>query len=465
MQIDRYGYGLTTSSAAAAASWIEGADRALAADGGALEAFDRAIAQDDDFALAHIGRARVLVLRGRTSEARAEASRARQLAELATARERSHVDALATMIEGDAAGALARIRAHVAEYPRDAFALQPATNVFGLIGFSGRKEREQEVFDLLAPLATAYGDDWWYLGTLGFWHTELGRIGKGLALNQRSIEMNPRNGHAAHGLAHAWYEMGEDDAGITFLERFLTTVPRDAGMHCHVSWHLAIFELRTGHPDRMWATYASAVAPSACPLAPPLNCATDAASLLWRAGLHGEGVAPERWREVRAFALERFPATSIDFLDVHRAIAFAMAGDPAALDSIVCAIRDVDARGKLPTGTVTPDAIEGLAAFARGDDSAAIRWLAPRLDEVVRIGGSHAQRDLFTHTLIAAYLRDHRLDEARAVAERIPWRADRGGWSLIEHAVGARAGSAGTGGATPPGLVGNAAAAPPPLRH
>ncbi len=436
MQTDRYGYELTTSSPKAAASWGDGTDRFLAADGGALEAFERAIAEDDGFALAHAGRARVLLLRGHAAEARSEATRAHQLAATATERERSHVDVLATMIEGDAAGALARIRAHVARYPRDAFALQPATNVFGLIGFSGRIGREQEVFDLLAALAGDYGDDWWYLGTLGFWHTELGRIEQGFELNRRSVEANPRNGNAAHGLAHVWYELGDDKSGIAFLERFLSSFPRDAGMHCHVSWHLGLFELRSGHPERMWATYADAIAPRACPLAPPLNTATDAASMLWRAALHGERVAGEQWREVSAFALERFPSTSIAFLDVHRAISCAMVGDPATLESIVAAIRDADARGKLPSGAVGPDAIEGLAAFARGDDAAAIRWLAPHLDDLVRIGGSHAQRDLFTHTLIAAYLHDDRIDEARALAERIPWRSDRGGRSLIDRTRG-----------------------------
>ncbi len=436
MHTDRYGYALTTSSSLASAAWGDGADRFLAADGGALEAFERAISADDAFALAHAGRARVLQLRGRGPEARSEATRARQLAAGATERERSHVDALATMIEGDAAGALARIRAHVARHPRDAFALQPATNVFGLIGFSGRIGREQEVFDLLAPLASDYGDDWWYLGTLGFWHTELGRIEQGFELNRRSVEANPRNGNAAHGLAHVWYELGDDTAGIAFLERFLSTFPRDAGMHCHLSWHLGLFELRSGRPERMWATYDDAVAPRACPLAPPLNIATDSASMLWRSALHGECVGEERWREVSAFALDRFPPTSVAFLDVHRAISCAMAGDPVTLESIIAAMRDADARHELPSGAVGPDAIEGLAAFARGDDAVAIRRLAPHLDDFVRIGGSHAQRDLFTHTLMAAYLRDLRFGEARALAERIPWRADRGGRSLIDRALG-----------------------------
>jgi tetratricopeptide (TPR) repeat protein len=434
MQTDRYGYELTTTSSAACASWCEGADRFLAADGGALEAFERAVENDEAFALAHAGRARVLQLRGRATDARAAVDRARQLAASATERERSHVDVLATLIHGDGDGALARIRAHVASYPRDAFALQPATSVFGLIGFSGRAGREQEVFDLLAPLAREYGDDWWYLGTLGFWHTELGRIEEGLDLNRRSIEANPRNGNAAHGLAHAWYELGDDAAGRAFLGGFLSSFPADAAMHCHVSWHLALFELRSGRPGRMWAIYTSAIAPGACPLAPPLNTATDAASLLWRAALDGEPVPAGQWREVRTFALERFPATSIAFLDVHRAIACAMAGDPATLDAIVAAMRDADAQGKLPTGTASPDALQALAAFARGDDAAVIRRLAPRLADLVRIGGSHAQRDLFTHTLIAAYLRDGRPDEARAVAERTPWRADLGGRSLIERA-------------------------------
>ena len=200
---DRHGYELCTRSPAAAAGWIDGADRFLAADGGALEAFERAILADDAFALAHAGRARVLQLRGRMPEAREAVARARQLVARATARERSHVDVLAAMIGGDAAGALERIRGHVARFPRDAFALQPATAVFGLIGFSGRPEREQEAFELLAPLAGEYGDDWWYLGTLGFWHTELGRVHEGLALNRRSIEANPRNGNAAHALAAA----------------------------------------------------------------------------------------------------------------------------------------------------------------------------------------------------------------------------------------------------------------------
>ena len=213
MLTDRYGYELSTRSSAAAEHWADGADRFLAADGGSLEAFERAIAMDGDFALAHAGRARVLALRGAGAEARSEATRAVNLASSATSRERSHVEVIHDVTHGDGPGALARIHAHVKRCPRDAFALQPATNVFGLIGLSGRRGREQEVFDLLASLAGDYGDDWWYAATLGFWHTELGRIDDGLRLNRQSIETNPRNGMRCTGAPFATRRQCRADVG------------------------------------------------------------------------------------------------------------------------------------------------------------------------------------------------------------------------------------------------------------
>lgn len=56
---DRYGIPLSTNSAEAAQAYRDGIDLMLSAWPGAAEAFDRAIAADPDFALAHIARARI----------------------------------------------------------------------------------------------------------------------------------------------------------------------------------------------------------------------------------------------------------------------------------------------------------------------------------------------------------------------------------------------------------------------
>jgi hypothetical protein len=59
-----------------------------------------------------------------------------------------------------------------------------------------------------------------------------------------------------------------------------------------------------------------------------------------------------------------------------------------------------------------------MAAFARADWSAAIEAIAPVAAALASIGGSRAQRDLVEYTLLAAYLRAARGDEAKALIAR-----------------------------------------------
>ena len=76
---DRYGLTLSTSSAEAAAAYREGMDLLLAAWTGAAEAFERAIAADPDFALAHIARGRIHTFYQQGDVARQKAALAREL--------------------------------------------------------------------------------------------------------------------------------------------------------------------------------------------------------------------------------------------------------------------------------------------------------------------------------------------------------------------------------------------------
>src|SRR5262245_29346794 len=156
---DRYGFALTSGSAEARDAYVLGVDLSLSANHGAEEAFRRAVACDEGLAVAHVGLARTLHVQHKPAEAKASAARARGLSGSLTRRERSHVQALATVIDGGNVKGLAAVREHLADYPRDAMVLAPCTGVFGLIGFSGRAGREAELLALLEPLAPVYGDD------------------------------------------------------------------------------------------------------------------------------------------------------------------------------------------------------------------------------------------------------------------------------------------------------------------
>ena len=407
---DRYGLPLSTSSARAAELYTEGIERTLAGNAGADQCLAEAVAADEGFALAQVALARSEQFRGLLPQARNRAARARSLVDGVTARERGHVEAIAVAIEQGGQQALGAVTEHIAQYPRDAFVLSQANGVYGLIGFSGRADRNEEQYALLSSVADAYGDDWWFLSAYGFAHTELFRFEEGRRLIERSLQLYARNAHGAHALGHVFYETGDAAGGAAFLEPWLVGYDRTAQLFGHLSWHLALFELAAGRYERVMELYERNIGPRASELA-PLGILADSASLLWRCELYETGAACA-WEEVRALAVRAFPRPGITFADVHAALAYAAAGDQESLERLVAALRGRAAEGKLPAGEGVIDLVQGIAAFARKDYEEAVRLLEPVADQVVRIGGSHAQREVFEDTLLEAYLRTGRCDQA-----------------------------------------------------
>ena len=213
MAKDLWDLPLSTESPRAAEQYVLAVEKLLSANVGAEEALGRAIDADPGFALAHAARARVLQLRGAMPEARAAAARAVLLAPSATRRERGHVEALALNLEPDMPRTLAHVLEHLREFPRDGLVLSLTSGIFGLIGFSGRRDRNESLLDLLDGLAVSYGEDWWFLNVHGFACTEADKRTRGRRLVDRALALNPRNAHAAHARAHVCYEANDMRGG------------------------------------------------------------------------------------------------------------------------------------------------------------------------------------------------------------------------------------------------------------
>jgi len=160
MATDRFGYPLTTISEDAAAHYRRAVDCMLSANHGVAEALDAALQADPDFALARAAKARWLQLYMRIPEARAEAASARELRDRLTPREARHVEIIALAVEGAGPQALALLDEHLADYPRDAMPLSLALGVFGLLGFSGRRDHREAELAMLQRLAPHWGEDW-----------------------------------------------------------------------------------------------------------------------------------------------------------------------------------------------------------------------------------------------------------------------------------------------------------------
>jgi tetratricopeptide (TPR) repeat protein len=409
MLTDRYGFALSTASAEARDAYVAGVDLALSANHGAEEAFRRAIAGDDGLAVAHAALARTLQIQAKAAEAKAAAARARELASGLPHREKSHAIALATTVDGGSVAGLAAVKEHLATYPRDAMVLAPCTGVFGLIGFSGRPGREAELLALLDPLAGAYGDDWWFTSAHAFAQVEVGLIDRALAAIERSLALNPRNANGAHIRAHVYYESGERPAGLAYLEEWWRDYPKQSLLHCHLSWHIALWLLELGRAQEAWAFYRAHLHPGAS-TGPPINTLTDAASFLFRAEMAGESRDPELWRELSQYAAQWFPSPGVAFADVHGALAHALAGNSEALAKIIDG-----ARG--PAKEIVAPISRAFRAIGSSDWAAASTELETVMAAHERVGGSRAQRDLIEYALAVSLLRAGRVAEARRLLQ------------------------------------------------
>ncbi|MDQ8727322.1 tetratricopeptide repeat protein [Bradyrhizobium sp. LHD-71] len=415
---DRYGSPLSTSSEIAAAAYRDGVDRMLAAWPGAVEAFETAIASDPDFALAHIARARIAFIHADGGTAQAEAALARELVgRRGTAREKSHVETLALGMEGRSARSLTNALAHLEEWPRDAFVFVLPMGAFGLFAFSGMADHDQARVDLAERHARHYGDDWFFLTYLGWSHTENGNVGHGREITQRAFERRSANANAVHALAHAMFEDGSGEHADQLITGWLPSYDRSGLMHGHISWHQALVALEKGNPERALAIYAERIQPKVT-TAPPINSVTDGASLLWRLAAYGHAVPKETWDDAAAHAERSFPKAGVPFADMHMALVAAATGSHAALAQRIAELEKRLSEGRLAPGAVLPTVCRAMLAFAEQKYVDCARLLEPVAADVVRIGGSHAQREIVEDTLLVAFMKGGEAVKARDLLDR-----------------------------------------------
>ncbi len=422
--LDNYDNAISTSSDQAREFYDQGVRHFLGGQYAGLNAFAQSVEADPDFALAHAGLARAQMMSGDMAAAKASITTAASLPNV-TPREQSHISAMVALLSGDPVGARKQVQAHVLEYPRDAMAAQLCTNVFGLIGFSGKVGREADLLAYTQSLLPHYGDDWWMTSMHALSLCETGQAEASLPMMEKTLAQNAHNANGAHFKAHALYEIGEVKQGRAYLRDWMAGYDNRSVLHSHLSWHEALWALHDDDPDAMWLAVDAGVAPGAA-TGLPINVLTDTAAIYYRASLAGETVDPARWAALSDYAAQFFPNTGQSFADLHAALSHAMAGEGARLAHII-----ETAKGY--AGDLVQPMAKAWGAIAREDWSLALAEMTPVLATTERLGGSRAQRDLLELAYVNVLLRLGLSDEAhRSLAMRRPVLAPKPpllGWS------------------------------------
>ena len=379
-----------------------------------------ALSDDPAFALGAVAIAGLFMIGGFRGD-HPEVSAALAAAEAAigvSPRERLHLAAVKAWAEGRSTDALLAWEAILTDWPTDALALRFAQDGYYFLGQSlpmrDSVARVLPAWDRDNPLAS------FVLGAYAFGLEETNDLGRAEDAGREALARNPRDAWATHALAHVMETASRQDEGIAFLKQTRGNWSAAHFMAGHNGWHLGLYLIEQGRFDEVLADYDRFASPK---LADDMALdRVDAAALLWRLELEGVEVG-DRWRAVARAWMAHFDDHVLAFNDLHCALAASRSGDANDVGRLIRSLDDFERDGRGCNRQVTAEVgrplIDGMLAFAREDYAKAIDAILPVRYAAIRIGGSHAQRDIVKLTLIAAAERSGRRSLARALlAER-----------------------------------------------
>jgi hypothetical protein len=308
-----------------------------------------------------------------------------------TEHERAHCVAARAWLDGQPELAAQRYTAILHQWPTDLLALRLAQSCYF---FLGNRHAMRDVAELVWPS--------WNAGMRGYEHllsmiafgcAEDGDADRAEALGVQALAIQPASPFAIHAVAHSLSARGKFRQGALFMREHRPNWLTDSRMVAHNVWHAAMFELESGQQARAFGILDECLMPYAARSA---SNAADATALLWRLELDGADPGP-RWSLLSdCWAIYASPGYW-PFLDLHAAIAFSAAGHKLRARSLV---QGISAWTRRPGAghdarIVTLSAVRAVEAFAAGvysDVRDILHGLRPTLD---RVGGSHAQRELF----------------------------------------------------------------------
>jgi len=420
MMRDERGLPLTTDSAEAAALFDRAVEHYLKFHADTMALVGRLLAADPHFVIGHCFKGYLLLSTSNPAfraEIAATLAAAEAGAPAATERERQHVAAFAAWADDALDRSFAVWQQLLDTHPTDLLAARICdTSWFRY----GQTAKILEQADRLAPRWSAELPGYDLFRTIwAFAHEEAGDTAGAERAVDLALAQDRTNYFAQHVKAHVMEMECRPREGRDWLAGQTGNWSLGNQLIHHLWWHRALMELELGELDAVLASYDANIRN----LDEPMTRATpdhfidlqNAPAILWRLERMGVDVG-DRWCELADKAEARIGEAGHLLLLPHLVMALAATGRLAAAERFLAALRE-HAAGR--AGWAAPafsDAVipvcEAALAHRRSDHARVVELLAPRREQIRLVGGSNAQRDIFTQMLLDAAMKAGRRDIA-----------------------------------------------------
>jgi tetratricopeptide (TPR) repeat protein len=314
----------------------------------------------------------------------------------ATPREQSHVRALEHWIAGDVEAALREWEMILTVWPRDVLAVRLLHANYFWLG------RAADMRASLQRVAAHWTGNPAFMACLAFSLEETGDYHAAERMGRRAVELDPTEDWGAHAVAHVLEMQRRPAEGIAWLAGLEQHWGGKGLFQHHLFWHRAMFHLAGREFDTVLELYDRRFRNLASPLTSAMPDfyvdVQNAASMLLRLELRGVNVGT-RWNELADKAEARIGDCLSAWTLPHWMMALAATGRDDAARAMLNALQE----SNLPVvREVALPVCEALQAHRRGEPDRVVTLMAPLMNRLHELGGSHAQRDVLRQVYLDA---------------------------------------------------------------
>ncbi len=441
MYYDKRGLAFTASSQAAVDAFDASVDEFLASGRDAALLLKRIAEVDPDMVMGQVLRGyfyRLPALPHLAAQSGDALAKAQSLADGATDREKKHIAALGAWCAGDIRKMNAIWESILVDHPHDLLALRIAHTMHFFLGdLAHMRDSMARVMPRWDESVPGYG---YVLGCRAFSLEENHDFENAEPMGKRAVEINENDIWAGHCVAHVLEGMGRRQEGIEWVDAHEEAWQKRGIFAHHMWWHRALHYLELERYDDVLDAFDRQFWKE------PSQDNTDicnASSMLMRFDMLGIDVG-DRWDAIAEVSAGRIDTRLRPFNDLHYIMALTMAGRREEAKAMLASMRafaDNYTDGSVTIATTYRNAgipvAEAILAHGAKDYARVVEIMMPTRYNMLPLGGSWAQRDVWERMLINAALKDEQHSLARALlAERTDMAPTSGpSWSMYAEAL------------------------------